>query len=361
MEKILNCINENKNFEVTLFLERMVNNSTAKAAEWAKSFNNKNGVEKKIADKLLDDSKRMDNYFETVYKKIKINNEELEFYYKTIIETDLEYHQVGISSLLLIHFPIYKRILNRGSDEIIYTLINDCLEYNGDILVEFISQKNVISDLATFIRAIDTYNISEEVKLKLIRVATNFEKHIERLSEFVELVTVELINNIDMISDIINENMMIIENTINNASKEELSAILYMDYNSIENVYYSLVAYNAIYFNNVDNKLGVGLFVIKVSSLRKKETSYEELKTILKNLGEARKFEIVQTLMNKPHNGKELAKILNLTPATISHHITNLISSNIISLVVKDNNNVYIVNKKYLKENIALLNNLLAE
>lgn len=61
----------------------------------------------------------------------------------------------------------------------------------------------------------------------------------------------------------------------------------------------------------------------------------------LKNMGDPSKFSILKELVGGQMYGKELATALNLSPATISYHIQDLINDGIIQVIASDTNRIY--------------------
>lgn len=70
--------------------------------------------------------------------------------------------------------------------------------------------------------------------------------------------------------------------------------------------------------------------------------------SVLKLLSDKSKFEILSYTKSKPAYGSELAKHLNLTTATISHHMTGLVTAGLVELKKEDNKIYYLANKKVL-------------
>lgn len=83
----------------------------------------------------------------------------------------------------------------------------------------------------------------------------------------------------------------------------------------------------------------------------KKDDSYETyVSQALKLLSDKSKFEILSYIRDKSAYGSELAKHLNLTTATVSHHMNTLLSSGLVRLKRVDNRVYYISNKEALEE-----------
>lgn len=78
---------------------------------------------------------------------------------------------------------------------------------------------------------------------------------------------------------------------------------------------------------------------------------YEHYVTqVLKLLGDERKFEILSYIRDKEAYGSELAKHLNLTTATVSHHMNALLAAGLVVIKRIDTRIYYTTNKACLKE-----------
>lgn len=65
---------------------------------------------------------------------------------------------------------------------------------------------------------------------------------------------------------------------------------------------------------------------------------------IFKVLGDSSRFSILNCLLNRPTIGRELARELELAPATISQHISKLISEDLVIPKLERNHTYYSVN-----------------
>lgn len=92
-------------------------------------------------------------------------------------------------------------------------------------------------------------------------------------------------------------------------------------------------------------------FSIKLSLSGQKDDSYEEdVRKILKLLSDKSKFEILASIKEKRAYGSELAKQLDLTTATISHHMGALLSAGLIRMEKEDTKVYYSGKTEELRE-----------
>ena len=96
-----------------------------------------------------------------------------------------------------------------------------------------------------------------------------------------------------------------------------------------------------------------GIYFLKLLELKESSRYREdELVKDLKALGDPTRFKIIQILLEREMFLKELAEKLNLTSATVSHHISILQKSNLISITIGDDDGrkvLYQVNREKLQ------------
>lgn len=87
------------------------------------------------------------------------------------------------------------------------------------------------------------------------------------------------------------------------------------------------------------------------SSYKKMEDGYADYAAqVLKLIGDKSKFEILTFIRERAAYGSELAKHLNLTTATVSHHMNALLSAGLVEIKRMDTRVYYLSNKKALEE-----------
>lgn len=90
---------------------------------------------------------------------------------------------------------------------------------------------------------------------------------------------------------------------------------------------------------------------------RKKDSSPGVLVSVLKALGDKSKLEILSLLKSKPMYSQEIAERLDLTPATVSHHMNTLLSRDLVYLEKSGGKYYYHNNTRVLKDFIKQLEN----
>lgn len=128
----------------------------------------------------------------------------------------------------------------------------------------------------------------------------------------------------------------------------------------------SVMHYNAISFHILDetqppeNFCSVGImfgedFCFDASRDKNKEDDF--LPEVLKLLGDKSKFKILKAVKNEGAYGARLAKRLELTTATISHHVNALVQKRLVLIEPEDNKVYFKLNKEKIREVIKALEN----
>lgn len=116
--------------------------------------------------------------------------------------------------------------------------------------------------------------------------------------------------------------------------------------------FYSYLQEDGTYQGKDDIRIGILFgkdFTIQVKT-EEEDGFYEYATQVLKLLGDKSKFEILSYIRDKEAYGSELAKHLNLTTATVSHHMNALLSARLVEVKRVDTRVYYLLNKKTLQE-----------
>ena len=91
------------------------------------------------------------------------------------------------------------------------------------------------------------------------------------------------------------------------------------------------------------------------------QSSFQKIKVkkLLKLLADEKRFEMIQLLGKKAWYGHELAEALNITPPTISYHISSMMELGLIFLEKESNRTYYHLDKDKLKQLLQLVENRL--
>lgn len=242
-------------------------------------------------------------------------------------------------------------LLNEDRGKIVEEAI---LEILRDSFVD-LKDNAEIKSLSHLLKLLENTGKTAEEKLQLISLYENRYNFMLELEEFTNRVIPIFKAHYPIISNDFDNALNLLEET------RDLSAILpevlTINFPNAKetNISIGIFSFNQLsvgYDNNILN-YSIGIYFFILGELKEKYSSYEEaLLSDLKALGDNTRLSIMYNLGKKPMYTQELAEELDLTPATISHHIDILLNNELISItmdVEKGKRIYYEINKNKLK------------
>lgn len=123
------------------------------------------------------------------------------------------------------------------------------------------------------------------------------------------------------------------------------------------NITVTYLHYYSLYFYTI-NKAGYVVLGIDYESIAAKLEGIDEIEkglSILKNISDRTRFDIIKLLLKKDYFGQELAAELNITTATVSYHMNQLFASNLIEVERMEHKAFYKVNKATIRKILEFL------
>lgn len=242
-------------------------------------------------------------------------------------------------------------LLNEDRGKIVEEAI---LEILRDSFVD-LKDNAEIKSLSHLLKLLESTGKTAEEKLQLISLYENRYNFMLELEEFTNRVIPIFKAHYPIISNDFDNALNLLEET------RDLSAILpevlTINFPNAKetNISIGIFSFNQLsvgYDNSILN-YSIGIYFFILGELKEKYSSYEEaLLSDLKALGDNTRLSIMYNLGKKPMYTQELAEELDLTPATISHHIDILLNNELISItmdVEKGKRIYYEINKNKLK------------
>lgn len=192
-------------------------------------------------------------------------------------------------------------------------------------------------------KVIECLNNPEETKQRLFLLLSQFYKH--HFSKIETHLCQILINGKEKFELLYNSNpQKFLEQYLNLTSYPKLSPTICISFFK----YISWHHYSMISIENSD------WFILGIySDLLFNETlSFERYAFIFKTLSDPNRIAILKLLSERSWYGQEIAEKLNITPATISYHISFLQKSGFISFKRIDNRSYYCINKDNLTKSL---------
>lgn len=321
-------------FEAINLIQK-INSASDKDKEEINSYINL-GIEKESLKKLFQ------NYFK--FKDKVLNNipklkAKLIPYLKVISEYDIS---------IINHYYLFSKNKAKSVEEMMddyyLELFNNFFDYN----LKTISLEKIIA-------IVSKLDFSSEDKLAII----SFYKNKELLQD--------LETYIDKVANIISKYFHIVEEEVNlfieNLSKTEKEGKLESKINNFVGsklfkadkdiiVHAKVFNYNSFLFANSD--IYIGFLAFKLQTLRSKYYVDEKrLLSSLKTISDSTRFKVLRLLKDNKMYAQELARQLDLTSATLKHHLNILVSENLVSMFFQDGDKkrvYYMLNDKQIDE-----------
>lgn len=195
-------------------------------------------------------------------------------------------------------------------------------------------------DLYCFIDNIEKYK-DEFISLIKDYIPT-FNKLFNKQREFINKVNNTMINGIN------SQGLHFVKEYTNNFISLDNFKKIY-----ITNSYFdSYLVYFTLRNNTEDCYLVVGPYYQELVNLN--DYMETHLK-VLKNLSEKTRFGIMKYILNEERYGQEIAEKFNISNASVSYHMNNLLLLNLVKISKQDNKVFYKLNKKKILETIKFL------
>ncbi len=364
--------NNSEEIEIIIYLEYMAHideneNSPNSLSVWANQLISSHKIGAKEAEKLLVDVKLLQEFYDAVFEASNLDKSKFLHYFNSITLGENSFENVSIASIVALYTPQFMAILNCDKDTALYSSIyHSILQNTSDFLDFDLKNKRPINSQEEFLSELEKSEIDDAIKWKIYQLVKNHDTYKTEIIQMINIVKEVYTKKSDMIATMVESYAREIDELLLNSTEEEFIEHFHMSFEKNNNIkiYFSLSAFNAIslvkpYTSQDDHIMLIGIFFVYCSNIVKYTPSQEKLSATLKCLGESRKFEIIISLINSPCNGKELSNRLGITPATISHHITQLVKTGVVTLKHADSPNVmYHVNREMLSIHMQTLKDI---
>ncbi|WP_105617287.1 ArsR/SmtB family transcription factor [Vallitalea okinawensis] len=271
--------------------------------------------------------------------------------FKAFLVLDKIWESQSINDYIVFIDKLSHADLRKG---IVKTLIDDKLK-NDNERIEQLSRNKV--DTLSFINELDIskgakwdvfcfIDQMEKYRLEFINIIKDYIPHYKKLlkknSKSINEVNAEVHEKVNL------HGMKFIKAYTNNLINLDEFKNVY-----ITNSYFdSYLIYFTLMNNTEDCYLVVGAFYHEVIGQNNKTES--QLK-VLKNLSDPTRFGIMKYILHDKRYGQEIALKFNISNASVSYHMNNLLLLNLVEIYKQDNKVFYQLNKDRVMETIRFL------
>lgn len=246
----------------------------------------------------------------------------------------------------LSHFSITKMLVKtlidsklKNDDDLIEKIAN-----NRGNVVDFIKELDISKsskwDVYCFIENIEEYKTGFVSLIKAY--IPMYKKLLKKQSKFIDEVNDYIMKNIE------SEGTEFIKEYTNNFISLSEFKRLYITSSYFD----SYLIYFTLMNNTEDCYLVVGPYYQQVFN----QNDYvEKYLKVLKNLSDKTRFGIMKYILDNKRYGQEIAEKFNISNASVSYHMNNLLFLNLVEISKKDNKVFYKLNKQRVTETIRFL------
>ncbi len=328
-------------------------------------------------DQVEDNLNKVISFSDYVYKHMEIKEDRLDFFFHKMKEGNL----CLATGILLIHpdfitdgFEQRIQLINAmNRNELFARMISIYTEHDW---IESEESKKTGNSLEEQLKLIEELEMPLDDKWKLERAILHYDIYFEELILILKKV-IELIKNCDEITSGLIDHCCIYwesylkSNTIEAFIEKSLNINIGRN---IEEVYIipAIAGCNSINFNMSEIResksshknclyMYAGILFDDSFNNNKKPIEQTQVYNTLKILGDKSKIDILLYIKDKSAYGQELAALLGLTTATISHHMTALLSAGLVNVNRDSNRIYYTMNKENLTEFLKTVQHVFLE
>lgn len=227
-----------------------------------------------------------------------------------------------------------------------------------------------ITNYSEFIAFVETMNIPADEKWELCRFYNGFDHYRSALADILEEAARLYQEKFDIVRHYVGWFLSAVNEPIATGGADFVERNYGITVSeSIDTLYIqpSIMMCNSTrYLMNFtdereDDFFYVGVLFEPLKEITQTSTLEDKLCRTLRTIGDLRKFEILRLLSESPKYGQQLASLLDLSTATISHHMSLLMESGFVEIKRDANRIYYALNKKKLRDFIDELGSTLLE
>lgn len=229
---------------------------------------------------------------------------------------------------------LYHSLNHKDIDNVIKRFLIGIIE---ELLSNPDEEEIVINNLEDVLNLLNKLGVEDSMKIQLINLYHNRYEVVENLSKLLQQCVPVCQKHYPVIKEEFEKAVKLLKET------ENLEALLNSSYGiKIEippsgEIYSNIFCYNHLSMIDTKDKLTFYIGIYFFDYLNSKSENIfndEQIVADLKALGDQTRLKMIHLLTNKKMYVQELAEVLELTPATVSHHINILLKSGLISITV---------------------------
>jgi DNA-binding transcriptional ArsR family regulator len=330
---------------------------------------NKEAYEEEFKAMNLPMDSDMEKVFETLRKSKEIDREKLRFYFNGVINDDIKVTlgealafdaRPGYYYLTLENF--WENAKQRTAENIIYSFFYAMLSSNDDDQRKVEEEcKKICKDHNSILEFLKATRLPPEIKWNIFLLVNEPKKYLKELCEFISDYVPIYNKAVEKMAKAKEKFVKHLQDKIEAEGVDYFKSLL--NFTNFEDYHKIIIApvlcnYSSLMGQLADENTLILFMGFKFEEALKHIKGFNDLDTYLntlKTISDVSRYNIIKLLKEKERYGLELAEKLNLTTATISHHMNFLQISNLVVLERKEGKVYYKLNKEPLVKLIDYL------
>lgn len=234
------------------------------------------------------------------------------------------------------------------------------VNFSSLLVSEFASEdfSGVVTNFAELFAFIEKIPVPEDEKFQLCRLYNNFEEYRELLADILQTAGELFMQKYDLVKHYIGWFLAAVNEPLSagGAKFVETNYTLKLS-DSTDTLYIQpsiamcnttryLMSYTS---EKITDFLYVGVLFEPLREITDISTVEDKLCRSLRTMGDNRKFEILKLLADGQKYGQQLASLLDISTATVSHHMSMLLEAGFVEIKRESNRIYYVLNRKKLR------------
>ncbi|SCG82196.1 NrsE [Proteiniborus sp. DW1] len=246
--------------------------------------------------------------------------------------------------------------LDMSNTDIDKLMVEYLISTISDYSTDTDNKEIIVNSLSDLVDVLNRTSMDDAFKMHLIRLYHNRHNTIKELLEMLLLCVPICQKHFHIIKEDFDKSLEVLTKAEDLEKLFDKSVGIKIKSHVDCNIYLTIFNFNRfrLELNDDINNYYLGLYFLSLVDLKEKNRFNDnDMIADLKALGDTTRLKIIRILSEKKMYTQELAEIIGLTPATVSHHISILLKSDLISVTIGDENTrkvFYEVNGSKLEE-----------
>ncbi|WP_110290313.1 winged helix-turn-helix domain-containing protein [Lachnotalea glycerini] len=314
-------------------------------------------LEEREHAKVIEQLDKLSKIEEDIKREIDITHMDIQFYFRRFVTEDLCIAKILYQSMIHTVFQSDTKAIKNYIKQSFQNIKNDNTLQLSLENYEMAVSKFENNQVMPYTDRIGNLECEAAQKWQILDLIEHSDEHLDRLFPILEHTISKMKKFENILEELKKESCDYWEEYF---KKNEFMKLINIFFNMKEDSFPTKPAYirpqimnynKVLLYGNDENAgdyhiLDVGITFDCEFRATKNTLTKEQLCTGLKMLSDPSKFEILRFIKDKRAYGQEIASELNLTTATISHHMNALITLGLINLEKVDNRIYYQTNKE---------------